>query len=124
VRRTFYADFFGYFATLLFKRLRNTMSNADSFTPHLYDRWIFPVGRLLERVVRVPVGKNVVAVATPSVTARPDDEGRQGGGASRARSGSRASLLRVSTTARSCAGGRRTSPRERSGELAVQPGRR
>ena len=64
VQRTFYADFFGYFATLLFKRLGNTMSNANSFTLHLYDRCIFPVGRLIERVVRVPVGKNVVAVAT------------------------------------------------------------
>jgi len=63
VNELFYADFFGYFATLAFKRAGNTMSNANSFTLHLYDRVIFPVGRVIERIVRVPVGKNVVGVA-------------------------------------------------------------
>jgi SAM-dependent methyltransferase len=66
VEDTYYADFFGYFATLLFKRLGNTMSNANPFTYQVYDRAIFPVGRLIERLVRVPIGKNVVAVARRS----------------------------------------------------------
>jgi SAM-dependent methyltransferase len=63
IEELFYADVFGYFATLLFKRLGNRMSNANSFTLQVFDRCIFPVGSLIERLVRVPVGKNVVGVA-------------------------------------------------------------
>jgi SAM-dependent methyltransferase len=59
----FYADVLGYFATLAFKRFGNTMSNANSFTLQLFDRAIFPVGRLIESLVRFPVGKNIVGVA-------------------------------------------------------------
>jgi len=33
---------------------------------HLDDRVIFPVGRVIERIVSVPVGKNVVGVARRS----------------------------------------------------------
>jgi len=59
----FYADFFGYFATLAFKRLGNSMSNANSLTYRVFDSFIFPVGCLIERAVRIPVGKNIVGVA-------------------------------------------------------------
>jgi SAM-dependent methyltransferase len=62
----YYTDVLGYFVTVAFKRLGNSMSNANPFTMRLFDRCVFPLGRLLERLVRVPVGKNVVAVATRS----------------------------------------------------------
>lgn len=64
VEDLYYADFFGYFATALFKRVANNMSNANPLTLKIYDRVLFPIGRLVERVIRVPVGKNVVGVAT------------------------------------------------------------
>jgi SAM-dependent methyltransferase len=60
----YYADFFGYFVTAIFKLVGNTMANANPLTLRIYDRGIFPVGRLVERLIRVPVGKNVVGVAT------------------------------------------------------------
>jgi SAM-dependent methyltransferase len=60
----YYADVFGYFVTAIFKLVGNTMSNANPVTLRIYDRLIFPVGRIVERVMRVPVGKNIVALAT------------------------------------------------------------
>jgi SAM-dependent methyltransferase len=63
VEELFYADFFGYFATRAFKRLGNSMSNANPITLRIFDRCIFPVGCMIERVVKVPVGKNIVGVA-------------------------------------------------------------
>jgi len=63
VDELFYADFFGYFATRAFKRLGNSMSNANPLTYRIFDGVVFPVGCVIERLMRVPVGKNVVAVA-------------------------------------------------------------
>jgi SAM-dependent methyltransferase len=65
----FYADVFGYFATRAFRRLGNNMSNANPLTLRIFDRCIFPIGCLIERLVRVSVGKNIVGVAT-----KPQDE--------------------------------------------------
>lgn len=67
VERLFYADVFGYFATRAFKRLGNTMSNVNPVTLRIFDRCIFPIGCLIERLVPVPVGKNVVAVARRAI---------------------------------------------------------
>jgi SAM-dependent methyltransferase len=64
VDHIYYADFFGYFVTALFRVIANDTSNANSLTLGIYDRIIFPASRLVERVIRVPVGKNIVAVAT------------------------------------------------------------
>lgn len=63
VEDTFYADVLGYFATLAYRMLGNRTANINSTSMRTYDRFIFPMGRAIESVVRVPVGKNVVGVA-------------------------------------------------------------
>ncbi len=59
----FYTDVLGYFATRAFQLSGNNMSHASLLSLQIYDRFVFPVGHLIERLVRVPVGKNIVAVA-------------------------------------------------------------
>ena len=63
VEDTFYADVLGYFATLAYRMLGNRTANINGTSMRTYDRFIFPVGRAIESVVRVPVGKNVVGIA-------------------------------------------------------------
>ncbi|MGE4528127.1 MAG: methyltransferase domain-containing protein [Rhodospirillaceae bacterium] len=67
VRRTAYADSAGFFATLAFKMLRRGQA-ADGRLARgpliLFDRYAFPVGRLLDRLgMQYLLGKNVWAVA-------------------------------------------------------------
>lgn len=63
VEDTYYADVLGYFVTRLFMALGNNTDKINTFTLRTYDRFIFPAGHLIERLVRCPVGKNVVAIA-------------------------------------------------------------
>jgi SAM-dependent methyltransferase len=63
VEQSYYADFFGYFVTRIFKAIGDDTGKINPFTLKVYDRLIFPVGHFIEKLVRVPVGKNVVAVA-------------------------------------------------------------
>lgn len=58
-----YADFLGFFVTYLFKLISNKMESVNPRTAGIYDKIIFPVSLAIERVVRVPLGKNVYAVA-------------------------------------------------------------
>jgi SAM-dependent methyltransferase len=59
----YYADVLGYFVTLLFKAVGNDNGKINPFTLGFFDRVVFPLGQLIEKCVRVPVGKNVVGVA-------------------------------------------------------------
>ena len=62
VEELYYADFLGYFVTRLFKLIGNDTGKINPFTLKAFDRFVFPVGRALERLMRVPVGKNIVGV--------------------------------------------------------------
>jgi SAM-dependent methyltransferase len=63
VEDLYYADVLGYFVTRLFKVIGGGTGQINPLTLGIYDRLIFPAGQLIEKAVRVPVGKNVVAVA-------------------------------------------------------------
>jgi SAM-dependent methyltransferase len=63
VEDTYYADVLGYFVTRIFQAAGDDTGKINPFTMRVYDTLIFPVGRVIERLTRVPVGKNVVAVA-------------------------------------------------------------
>ena len=63
VEQLYYADVLGYFVTRLYKLIGNNTNKINPFTLRLFDRIVFPVGTMIERVVKVPVGKNIVGVA-------------------------------------------------------------
>jgi len=63
VEELYYADVLGYFVTRLFMAIGNDTDKINPFTLTVCDRVIFPVGQMIEKLVRVPVGKNVVGVA-------------------------------------------------------------
>lgn len=58
-----YADFLGFFVTYLFKVLSNKIESVNPRTTAIYDSLIFPISRTIERVARMPIGKNVFALA-------------------------------------------------------------
>lgn len=61
---TRYEDFLGFFATLVFKLAdRRDSGDIDASALVVYDRWIFPLSRLLSRVLGRTVGKNLLVVA-------------------------------------------------------------
>ena len=63
VEELYYADVLGYFVTRLFMAIGNDTDKINPFTLTVYDRVIFPIGQVIEKLMRVPVGKNVVGVA-------------------------------------------------------------
>lgn len=59
-----YEDFLGFFATLLFRILdRQGGGDINNRALVFYDRWIFPVSRLLSHVFGLWIGKNLLVVA-------------------------------------------------------------
>jgi SAM-dependent methyltransferase len=62
VRNCLYADSLGFPATLLFKLSGNTSGDLNPSMLVLYDRWIFPLSRLCDRIVSRFFGKNVYCV--------------------------------------------------------------
>lgn len=62
----YYADVLGFIVNWVFKRISNNVSTVNVRTMRIYDGFIFPVSRAIERIVRPPFGKNVVAVAVRS----------------------------------------------------------
>ncbi len=64
--KLWYADFLGFFVTYVFKIVSNKMESVNPRSAGIYDRIIFPVSRGIERFVRVPLGKNVYAIARRS----------------------------------------------------------
>lgn len=63
IAETKYADSIGYFATLLYKMLDNGEGSVNLRMLKLYDKWVFPLSRLLDLVVAPLFGKNVYARA-------------------------------------------------------------
>ncbi len=63
VARLWYADFLGFFVTYLFKIVSNKMESVNPRSAGIYDKVIFPISCAIERFVRVPIGKNVYALA-------------------------------------------------------------
>ena len=58
-----YADVVGYFASLVYKCLPGRDGTITPGSVALYDRWIFPLSRGLDRVASPWLGKNVYTVA-------------------------------------------------------------
>jgi SAM-dependent methyltransferase len=63
VERAYYVDVLGFIVSWVFKRASNNVASVNPKTMQLYDKVIFPVSRLIERMIRPPFGKNVFAVA-------------------------------------------------------------
>lgn len=60
-----YVDSLGFFATLLFKVGDNGAGDINRRALRLYDRAIFPVSRIIDRVTRRWFGKNLLLIARP-----------------------------------------------------------
>lgn len=63
-----YADSLGFFVTLLFKWFGNDRGDLDAGSVRLYDRFIFPLSRLLDHLVSPFFGKNVLIRAHKPAT--------------------------------------------------------
>jgi SAM-dependent methyltransferase len=63
VRRAEYVDSLGFFATLAFKWLGDKSGEIDKSKVRLYDRFVFPLSILCDRLFRRLFGKNVLVVA-------------------------------------------------------------
>ena len=61
-----YADSLGFFATLLYRVLSPGDGSIDRRALRLYDRIVFPLSRLLDRLLGRWLGKNLLLVATKS----------------------------------------------------------
>jgi SAM-dependent methyltransferase len=59
-----YADSVGFVATLAFKVIDRRSGNIDRRMLRLYDRYVFPVSRALDRIAHRWFGKNLLLVAT------------------------------------------------------------
>ncbi len=60
---TRYADSLGFFATLLYKYIEHTNRPLDARAVIVFDRFIFPISLLLDKVTHKLFGKNIIAVA-------------------------------------------------------------
>jgi SAM-dependent methyltransferase len=63
VERARYVDSLGFFASYLYKYLGNTSGTLNLGTLIFYDRYVFPLSRILDRLVGFWFGKNVVLLA-------------------------------------------------------------
>ncbi len=59
-----YVDSLGFFATLVYKLIGNRNGDIDPRAVGLYDRWLFPSSRLIDRLTGKWFGKNVVVRAS------------------------------------------------------------
>ncbi len=59
-----YADSIGFLATLAFRAIDRGSGNVNRRMLRLYDRFVFPVSRALDRVTHRWFGKNLLLVAT------------------------------------------------------------
>jgi SAM-dependent methyltransferase len=64
-----YADSLGFLASLAYRFLGRASGDIDPKAVAFYDRWIFPVSRLTDKVLSGLVGKNVVALARKPASA-------------------------------------------------------
>lgn len=63
VEKSGYADFLGFFATLAFRMVGTRDGSLGAGSVKFYDRFVFPVSRVLDRVFSSLLGKNVLIVA-------------------------------------------------------------
>ena len=64
ILRSEYVDSLGFFASLVFKYFGNANGTIDERSVRIYDRFIFPLSRLLDQVTHPLFGKNLLVVAT------------------------------------------------------------
>ena len=55
-----YVDFLGFFAALAYKTFGNSNGDLSVKSVKLYDRFIFPLSRVLDKVTHSVIGKNLV----------------------------------------------------------------
>ena len=70
IERIHYADFCGFFITLLWKLLNknNDKSPISKFSVIFYDNFIFPFSRILDKIgCKYLIGKNIVLVAKKKI---------------------------------------------------------
>lgn len=58
-----YADSLGFLAALAFRFFGNNSGEIDRNSVAFYDRWVFPISQISDRVLSRLVGKNLVALA-------------------------------------------------------------
>jgi SAM-dependent methyltransferase len=63
VDRCTHADSIGFFASLLYRAFGSREGHLDRRSVQLYDRWVFPISRALDRVVSYWFGKNLILTA-------------------------------------------------------------
>ncbi len=66
VREAYYVDLIGYVISWIFKRVSNNVDAVNATTLKIYDTFVFPLSRVLERLRKPLFGKNVFAVGTRS----------------------------------------------------------
>ena len=63
IKKLYYADFAGYFVTLLYKIIGSKQGDINPNSLKIYDRFIFPISRFLDKItVGKILGKNVCIV--------------------------------------------------------------
>lgn len=71
VERTYYVDSLGFLATLLYKAFGNRRGDLNQTGLQLFDRFVFPLSRVLDRLTSQCFGKNIAVVARrPDATAQ------------------------------------------------------
>ncbi len=63
IDRVSYCDSLGFFASLAFKAIGNDTGRLNERTIILYDRFLFPLSRLLDRLLGRLLGKNLLVLA-------------------------------------------------------------
>lgn len=64
IERAAYADFIGFFATLLFKLVGNKQGDVNPDALKLYDRAVFPLSRIMDAGMQRWLGKNLLLLAS------------------------------------------------------------
>lgn len=68
-----YADSLGFFITLLFKLIGNRKGDLNQSTIRIYDRFLFPLSRILDRLLCRVLGKNVAISAIKAAEKQSQD---------------------------------------------------
>ena len=64
VKSICFVDSIGFLASLAYRLVGDNSGDIGETSVALYDRWVFPVSRVTDRVLHRVVGKNLVAVAS------------------------------------------------------------
>lgn len=73
IRQSRYADSVGFLATLIYKALGKGDGTVNRMALKFYDRWLFPLSRLLDVIANQFIGKNVyVRAIKPGINSVPN----------------------------------------------------